>query len=259
MSSEELSPEESAELAVDGIVRTDHAVYVESSTNPDDLPIGDWLNIQRLHQQGDENGLLKAAREIRRTARADGSGRTSSARPAVGGLREVSDRDAVAALIGEHSWDMTDEIRVDGVWTWVLCCECGEMPPMAEGHQHIADGILRSDWLANQRSTAREQGRAEGEAEWAAAVEGLAFIVCPDLTHTHNEGHDECEALTTTITATLLTADHTKALDAVKAQAAREALIEVSVDSVWDYDDHDITRAAVRAWLRARADQIGGA
>lgn len=137
MSSEELSPEESAELAVDGIVRTDHAVYVESSTNPDDLPVGDWLNIQRLHQQGDENGLLKAAREIRRTA--------------------------------------------------------------------------------------REQGRAEGEAEWAAAVEGLAFIVCPDLTHTHNEGHDECEALTTTITATLLTADRTKALDAVKAQAAREA------------------------------------
>lgn len=62
-------------------------------------------------------------------------------------------RDVLAEIIGEHSWDMSDEIRVNGVWTWVLCCECGEMPPMAEAHQHIADAILTSDWLAEYVAT----------------------------------------------------------------------------------------------------------
>lgn len=51
---------------------------------------------------------------------------------------------ALAKAMGEHYWDMTDEIKIDGVWTWVVCCECGEMPPMVDGHKHIVEAMLAS-------------------------------------------------------------------------------------------------------------------
>lgn len=89
-----------------------------------------------------------------------------------------SERDEIAAVLGEHSWDMTDEVKVNGVWTLVLCCECGDQPRLTEGHQHIADAILASDWLAERdRRTAATAVRAmgarfrnEGRETWGADV-----------------------------------------------------------------------------------------
>lgn len=31
-----------------------------------------------------------------------------------------------------HSWDMSDEQKIDGVWVQGLCCECGEFVPYGE-------------------------------------------------------------------------------------------------------------------------------
>ncbi len=72
--------------------------------------------------------------------------------------------------------------------------------------EHIVTGRTRA---------VREQGRAEGDAEWAAAVEGW-------LAKYDRLGNIETRPSILVLRA-LLTADRTKALDAVKAQAAREA------------------------------------
>lgn len=64
----DLTPEQAARLAVDGAVTTDHAVYIQASEDPRDLPVSVWQNVQWLHLQGDEIGLLKLAAAIWRDA-----------------------------------------------------------------------------------------------------------------------------------------------------------------------------------------------
>lgn len=76
-------------------------------------------------------------------------------------MSEQADRDVLAEVLGEHSWDMTDEIKVNGVWTWVLCCECGDQPLLTEGHQRIADDTLASDWLAQRDRRVRAEALRE--------------------------------------------------------------------------------------------------
>lgn len=69
---------------------------------------------------------------------------------------------------------------------------------------------------------AREQGRAEGDAEWAAAVEEMADSLRCATSVTHLASYcSSCQAAD--VTSALLTADRTKALDAMKAQVWDEA------------------------------------
>ena len=37
-----------------------------------------------------------------------------------------------------HSWDMSDERKIDGTWVQGLCCECGEFVPFGEEVEHVA-------------------------------------------------------------------------------------------------------------------------
>ena len=37
-----------------------------------------------------------------------------------------------------HSWDSSDERRIDGVWVQGLCCECGEFVPYGTEVAHLA-------------------------------------------------------------------------------------------------------------------------
>ena len=66
--SAELTPEQSAKLAVDGIVLANGAFCIESSDDPRDLTVGEWLEVQRLHIAGDEAGLLQYVRAIKAAA-----------------------------------------------------------------------------------------------------------------------------------------------------------------------------------------------
>lgn len=64
----DLTPEQSAQLAVDGVVRADDAVHVEASTDPADLHVSDWQRVQWLHRQGDERGLMAEVQRIHHEA-----------------------------------------------------------------------------------------------------------------------------------------------------------------------------------------------
>lgn len=63
-----LSSEERAELAVDGCLVADGAVHVEASADPADISVGDYQRAQRLHQSGDEAGLMRHIQDIHRRA-----------------------------------------------------------------------------------------------------------------------------------------------------------------------------------------------
>lgn len=113
--------------------------------------------------------------------------------------------------------------------------------------------------VAEREAAAREQGRAEADAVWAEVVESLAAEwegwasqVSPP--RVWNDAAKQLRAL--------LTADHAKALDAVKVQAAQEAL-RVSADAARNMSDPTSAECAEWAdWLDARADRLttdGGA
>lgn len=42
-----------------------------------------------------------------------------------------------------HSWDTTDERRIDGEWVHGLCCDCGEFVPFGEEVAHLAEAFER--------------------------------------------------------------------------------------------------------------------
>ncbi len=119
-----------------------------------------------------------------------------------------------------------------------------------EGHAatgDVGEGLTHEEWILGQEllraktvseasktmealcarrtRSAREQGRAESDAEWAAAVEEVTEHDTSRPECNDDEGY-RCPTCTTR--RALLTADRTKALDAVKAQAAREALLEAA-------------------------------
>jgi hypothetical protein len=48
-------------------------------------------------------------------------------------------------------------------------------------------------------------------------------------------------------------------LDAARREGGAEAMREVAADMVWDFEDHPVTRAAVREWLSDQAARYGGA
>lgn len=37
-----------------------------------------------------------------------------------------------------HSWDASDERRIEGAWVAGLCCECGEFIPFGQEVAHLA-------------------------------------------------------------------------------------------------------------------------
>lgn len=64
----DLTPEQHAKLAVDGAVVANGAVYVEASTDPADISIGDWQWVQWHHIQGNERDLMRLVEDIHRRA-----------------------------------------------------------------------------------------------------------------------------------------------------------------------------------------------
>lgn len=128
-----------------------------------------------------------------------------------------------------------------------------------DAYPSLARAVMDSDWLAHLLQSAREQGRAEGEAGWAAAVEGLADIFDSRYGPFPNGfQHSLTIHEVTGHLRALLTTDRTKALDAVKAQAGRTVLLEAA--NQLDRDGmKKLSARTVKQWLRARADQIGGA
>lgn len=65
---DDLTPEQHAKLAVDGSVIANGACYIEASEDPRDLPVHAYQNVQWLHIQGDEIGLLNFAADMWRDA-----------------------------------------------------------------------------------------------------------------------------------------------------------------------------------------------
>lgn len=63
-----LTPEQSAQLAVDGSVGLSGQIVVEASTDPADIAVMDYLHIQGLHLSGDEAGLMRAVQSLHRGA-----------------------------------------------------------------------------------------------------------------------------------------------------------------------------------------------
>lgn len=51
----------------------------------------------------------------------------------------------VSLLLAEesfrHSWDMSDERRIEGAWVAGLCCECGAFVPYGQEIAHIAAAL----------------------------------------------------------------------------------------------------------------------
>ncbi len=203
---------------------------------------------------------------------------------------------------------------------WANSASPGAAPTDTE--RDLAHAILASDWLANQRSAAREQGRAESDAEWAARtargegeagpsldarfeavyrrldaeadaerresvrigmeagsagerviwetmIEALVgewdstvYKLPPGYPMTVNEF---CRTWFKAPLRALLTADRTKALDAVKAQAAREAgeriaqAIEAGCVHTWTETRRPCESCANSAAIaRAGSDTNGG-
>lgn len=68
----DLTPEQHAELAVNGTTTTNGAVYVEASTNPADIGIGDYQLVQWHHRQGNEAELMRLVQDIHRRAYKNG-------------------------------------------------------------------------------------------------------------------------------------------------------------------------------------------
>lgn len=50
--------------------------------------------------------------------------------------------EAVAKALGDHYFDTWDDIKVDGVWTWGYCCDCGENVERVKINEHLATGVL---------------------------------------------------------------------------------------------------------------------
>lgn len=63
-----LTEEQHAELATDGSLVANGVVYVEASSDPRDLPVLAYQNVQWLHLQGDESGLLSRVAALWRDA-----------------------------------------------------------------------------------------------------------------------------------------------------------------------------------------------
>ena len=61
--------------------------------------------------------------------------------------------DGLARLLADesfrHSWDMSDERKIDGAWVQGLCCDCGEFVPYGEEVDHFtaAFATVLDAWL----------------------------------------------------------------------------------------------------------------
>lgn len=56
--------------------------------------------------------------------------------------RVRSEAESLARLLADesfrHSWDMSEEQKINGAWVAGLCCECGEFVPFGEEVDHIS-------------------------------------------------------------------------------------------------------------------------
>ena len=68
--------------------------------------------------------------------------------------------EAIAEVLADHTWDMSDEQKVNGEWVWGVCCECGEFVPFGEENSHVAAAILASPALADLLARARGEAVA---------------------------------------------------------------------------------------------------
>jgi hypothetical protein len=59
-----------------------------------------------------------------------------------------------------HSWDMSDERRIDGAWVAGLCCECGAFVPYGQEVAHVAAAL--APLIAAYVQAARDEERARG-------------------------------------------------------------------------------------------------
>jgi hypothetical protein len=57
-----------------------------------------------------------------------------------------------------HSWGMSDERRIDGVWVAGLCCECGAFVPYGQVVAHVAAALAPQ--IATYVQAARDEERA---------------------------------------------------------------------------------------------------
>lgn len=78
-------------------------------------------------------------------------------------------REEVAEVVAGHAFDMTDEQRVNGEWTWGICCECGEFVPDAEVNNHLADALLPI--IERREAEAAERGVAVAAALLYKAID----------------------------------------------------------------------------------------
>jgi hypothetical protein len=123
-----------------------------------------------------------------------------------------------------------------GPVTIAVCAECGYQ-------------------VADARVTPPVATPAEPDA---GDVEALAFVVCPDLTHTMSEGHDRCDEMTERLTEWLAAHD-AEVWGRGFGQGARTAEREAAEvrRATAEPDAGDV--AALREWLRQhRPDRPGG-